>query len=147
MPFLAAPQRQIIICLTNSFSNELFASLLRAGSSNVPKSSSLSPTRDTATHISTTPQNSEMNPSKLAHDHLFLTTSSTMLAGFSCNLHSCISALPGFHLHKFQQRRAPEQPPVAFQPATLVSPTFFEPSSLSFGDPDCLDIDNPISKF
>jgi hypothetical protein len=70
-----------------------------------------------ATPSSTTPQNLEMNPSKPAHDHLFLTASSTMLAGFSHSQHQRPSRLPSA-----QVSAAPDQPPVAFLPATLVSP-------------------------
>jgi hypothetical protein len=70
-----------------------------------------------ATSNSTTPQNPEMIPSKLAHDHLFLTASSTMLVGFSHSRHQCRSRLPSV-----QVSAAPDQPPVAFLPATLVSP-------------------------
>src|SRR5271168_2738908 len=76
------------------------------------------PERFSTTPNSTTTQNLEINPSKLSHDHLFLTASSTTV--FSYNLHSRhqrASSLP-----PAQVSAVPDQPPVAFLPATLVSP-------------------------
>lgn len=91
-----------------------------------------------ATPNSTTPQNPEINPSKLSHDDV-LTASSTMLGNIL--LQSPLSTPAPFQSSTWTSLSNARPASHRFPTSHTGIPTLFEPPSLSFRDPDCPDID------